>query len=198
MKPMDDDERTDLHEEAVLGACLYSSQGIEQVRSILDPCDFWSLGNQIIYRAILDLNDNGLPADPITVSDKLQEDGSLDLFGRNHIAELAALTTSAANAAHHAELIKQAAKRRRNAEDVALLSSQELLERRLGYAEVDLASARQEVADADDRAAHYYQLLVAAEEKVGELSARVGELEEQALLWQRRIEELESALGETR
>lgn len=51
-----------------------------------------------------------------------------------------------------------------------------LLQHRLGHAETDLASARQEVADADDRAAHYYQLLVAAEAEVEALTARVAEL----------------------
>lgn len=62
-------------EQYTIGALLIDPSGIYTVRSWLRPDMFATGFNKPIYTAMLDLADKGLPADPITLSDRVKQIG---------------------------------------------------------------------------------------------------------------------------
>lgn len=98
-------------EEAVLGAILLDRDAIFVVRGILtEPENFYAHGHQLIYEAILKLDDKMRPIDMLTVMEQLKKSGKLEAAGE--AAYLAALTNkvaSAANVEYHAYIVKQKA-----------------------------------------------------------------------------------------
>jgi len=97
-------------EEAVLGAMLISSEAISAVSELVDGGDFYKPSHGQIYKTAIALYTQGQPVDPITMADALEKQGLLEqIGGRVRIAELSALTTSTANAAHHARIVREMA-----------------------------------------------------------------------------------------
>src|SRR5437870_4772672 len=97
-------------EESVIGAMLLSGAAIEAVSDIIDAGDFYRESHARIYRAALDLYQDGQPVDAITVADKLDERGELEeAGGKQRIHELAALVPSTSNAAHYARIVREMA-----------------------------------------------------------------------------------------
>ena len=97
-------------EEAVLGAMLISPDSIGTVSELVDAGDFYKPSHGTIFKTAIALYSRGEPVDPITLSDALEKQGQLEqVGGRVRIAELAALTTSTANAAHHARIVREMA-----------------------------------------------------------------------------------------
>jgi replicative DNA helicase len=97
-------------EESVLGAMMLSPGAISAVSEILDAEDFYRESHGRIFQAALVLWAKGEPVDAITLVDQLEERGELeDVGGRARIHELAALVPAAANAAHYARIIREAA-----------------------------------------------------------------------------------------
>jgi replicative DNA helicase len=97
-------------DESVLGAMMLSPGAISAVSEILDAEDFYRESHGRIFQAALVLWAKGEPVDAITLVDQLEERGELDdVGGRARIHELAALVPAAANAAHYARIIREAA-----------------------------------------------------------------------------------------
>ncbi len=101
-------------EKAVLGAMLIDREAIDVVREILGPEEFYHVGHRKIFAAIRRLHDRGEPADPITVTEELSREGSLDdIGGAATLAMLAGDMATAVNAEYHAKIVLEAALRRR-------------------------------------------------------------------------------------
>lgn len=98
-------------EESVLGALLLSEGAIATVQELLRPEHFYrDETHGRIYEAVLDLYGRGTPVDALTLIDELAKRGILDqVGGRARIHELAVLSPAAANVAHHARLVREAA-----------------------------------------------------------------------------------------
>ena len=97
-------------EEAVLGAMLISPDSIGAVTELVNAGDFYKPSHGQIFKTALGLYGRGEPVDPITLADALEKQGLLEqVGGRVRIAELAGLTTSTANAAHHARIVREMA-----------------------------------------------------------------------------------------
>jgi replicative DNA helicase len=97
-------------EAAVLGAVLMENKALNNCLAIIDPEDFYSERNKIIYRALCELSDTGKPIDSIILSDFLRERGQLDrIGGQVYIAELLDSTVSSANVVHYTRIIKNKA-----------------------------------------------------------------------------------------
>jgi replicative DNA helicase len=100
-------------EESVLGAMLLSTGAVATVSEILTPSDFYRDSHAAIFRAALDLYARGEPVDALTVADELEKRGQLEeVGGAARIAELAALVPAAANAGHHARIVRDLAQLR--------------------------------------------------------------------------------------
>ena len=97
-------------EEYVLGAMMLSQTAIEAVSDIIDAGDFYRESHAKIYRAALDLFQRGFPVDAITVSDKLDENGELQVIGgKDRVREIATLVPATSNAGHHAKIVREMA-----------------------------------------------------------------------------------------
>ena len=97
-------------EESVLGAMMLSEAAIEAASTALDGGDFYRESHSRIYRAALDLYQQGQPVDAITVADKLDERGELaEVGGKERIHELAALVPATSNAGHYARIVREMA-----------------------------------------------------------------------------------------
>ena len=97
-------------EESVLGAMMLSESAIEAASGALDASDFYRESHSRIYRAALELYQQGQPVDAITVADKLDERGELaEIGGKERIHELAALVPATSNAGHYAKIVREMA-----------------------------------------------------------------------------------------
>jgi len=100
-------------EQRVLGAVLLKNAVLGEVRGILVAGDFYQNRHRVIFRAMCDLADQDMPIDYLTLIDDLKKAGKLDdAKGSEYVASLADDVPSAANVLHHAQMVKDCAKRR--------------------------------------------------------------------------------------
>jgi replicative DNA helicase len=97
-------------EESVLGAMMLSESAIEATSNVIDAGDFYRESHAKIYRAALELYQQGQPVDAITVADKLDEKGELvEVGGKSRIHEIATLVPATSNAGHYARIVREMA-----------------------------------------------------------------------------------------
>lgn len=95
-------------EQSVLGGMLLSRDAIDEVTEILTPQAFYKPAHETIYTAILDLYAQGEPADPITVSNWLAKNGTLDkVGGATYVHALVNAVPTAAHAEYYAEIVHE-------------------------------------------------------------------------------------------
>lgn len=95
-------------EEHVLGAILLSAAALIVCRDILAPdgSEFYLESHATIWKACLQLADQGGVVDAITVRDQLEQDGLIGVAGgRVRVHELAAIVPATANAGHYARIV---------------------------------------------------------------------------------------------
>ena len=93
-------------EEAVLGALMLEKAAFDQVGVILKPECFYVETHQVIFKAILQLNEANKPVDLLTVVEELRSMSSLDeVGGPYYISKLTNAVVSAANIEAHARII---------------------------------------------------------------------------------------------
>ncbi len=82
---------------SVLGAVLIEPESMEYTESLL-PEAFYHAGHQIIFRRILELNDEGQPIDLVTLTARLKDCGELeDIGGVSYLSKLAHAVPTTAN-----------------------------------------------------------------------------------------------------
>jgi replicative DNA helicase len=98
---------TDL-EEAVLGALMLENDAISDVMDVVRPESFYRIEHQKIFHAIVSLTEAGKPADILTVTHFLKQEGTLDLVGGAYfLSQLTDRVSGSANAEFHARIIQQ-------------------------------------------------------------------------------------------
>jgi replicative DNA helicase len=101
-------------EEAVLGAVLTAGRLLAEVAGQLEEADFYRPAHRAVWRAILRLADRGEPTDPVTVLGELDDSGELaDVGGGPFLHTLVEAVPTVANASRYAQLVAEAARRRR-------------------------------------------------------------------------------------
>jgi hypothetical protein len=118
LRPVPEPDREPPHnleaEEAVLGAVLASGRLLVEVAALLEEADFYRPAHRAIWRAILRLADRGQPTDPVTVLGELDDRGELaDVGGGPFLHTLIEAVPTVANGGHYAQLVAEAARRRR-------------------------------------------------------------------------------------
>lgn len=101
-------------EHSVIGSLLLDRDAIIKVASKLDPEDFYSTANGLIYEVIFDLYNRREPADLVTVASELSSRGVLDDVGGE--AQLANIMSGVYTSVHvefYADIVKREATRRR-------------------------------------------------------------------------------------
>ncbi len=100
-------------EKSLLGCMLMDKDAIITVSAWLLPEHFYAIKHQIIYSAILDLFNNALPVDLVTIVDKLKKQKKLTAVGgAAYVSELITTVATSAHAEEYGEIIKEAAIRR--------------------------------------------------------------------------------------
>ena len=92
----------------LLGALLVDNVYIPPVCSLLDESDFYERRHGEIFKAITQLFEENVPADLVTVTDKLQSNAMLDkVGGRAYLIELTEDVFSAAHSESYAEIVRE-------------------------------------------------------------------------------------------
>ena len=96
-------------EQVVLGSILIDADAIHQVRDILDKPEALHVErHQWIYKAILDLSDESVPPDFLTVQDVLEQRGQLKAAGGiTYITNLINLVPTSIHAEHYARIVRR-------------------------------------------------------------------------------------------
>jgi replicative DNA helicase len=137
-------------EQSVLGSVLLQPSALISAMEYLQTHDFYRRAHQLIFQAMIDLNDNNEEIDVITVANLLETNKQLeDVGGAPYLAELANVVPTAANVEYYAKIV----------EERSLL-------RRLIQASTDIISETYEESE------DVSNILDAAEQKILEVSER--------------------------
>ena len=137
-------------EQSVLGSILLQPSALISAMEFLQAHDFYRRAHQLIFQAMIDLNERNEEIDVVTVSNVLETNKQLeDVGGSAYLAEIANVVPTAANVEYYSKIV----------EERSLL-------RRLIQASNDIISETYE--ESDDVAS----ILDAAEQKILEVSER--------------------------
>lgn len=107
----------ELAEQQALGGMLISAEAIRDVTSIVNSVDFHRPAHQLIFDAIVALNERGEPVDAMTVDAELTKRGEAGRYGGPvYLVELTEKIPTAANAGHAAGQVATKAVLRRMTE----------------------------------------------------------------------------------
>src|SRR3989338_1531157 len=94
-------------ELSVLGAMLIDKDSVITIAEFLKSNDFYDNRHSEIYKAMLDLYEERVPIDILTVSEKLKKQKSLKRIGGSaYLAELANSVPTAAHVEHYGRIVK--------------------------------------------------------------------------------------------
>ncbi|MDL1971924.1 MAG: replicative DNA helicase [Deltaproteobacteria bacterium] len=95
-------------EQSVLGGILIDNEALPKVLEIIEPNDFYRDNHKKIFLAFLELFENNIPLDIITVTELLQKKGELtNIGGATYLASLVDSVPTTANITHYAKIIKE-------------------------------------------------------------------------------------------
>lgn len=100
-------------EQSVLGAMLLDKDAVINVAGWLLPDHFYEQRHALIYENIIELFEQGLPIDIVTLSDKLKGKNVLKkVGGRAYLTDLVSMVPTAAHASEYGEIVRNNAVRR--------------------------------------------------------------------------------------
>lgn len=95
-------------EKSLLGSILIDKDGINKVADHLRAEDFYSRGHQLVYEAAFALFEKREPIDLLSLSNKLQEMGSLEqIGGRAYLTSLATSVPTSAHVSSYAKIVQR-------------------------------------------------------------------------------------------
>ena len=101
-------------EEAVLGSILLASDSIISVMESLTPEDFYRVSHQLIFAAMIELNQNNIDIDAITVSEILRQKNQMEnIGGEVTLIELLDKVPTAANVEYYTQIVLEKSTRRK-------------------------------------------------------------------------------------
>ncbi len=101
-------------EQAVLGAIFLNTDALADAMEYVEADDFYRRAHQILFQAMIDLNNDGEAIDVLTVQNYLTTNNQLDdVGGVAYIAELATSVPTAANAGYYAKIVEEKSMLRR-------------------------------------------------------------------------------------
>lgn len=97
-------------EQATLGAMLMEREAVARVVDTLEVDDFYSPQHQVLYRAVIDLFNDGDPVDLVTLQARLQDRGQLETIGGvNYLVTLQEAAPTAAAVGTYARIVREKA-----------------------------------------------------------------------------------------
>lgn len=111
-------------EQSILSAILIENRTLPEVLEILSEQDFYRGVHSKIFKGMVELFERNEPADLVTLTNLLKEQGQLEsVGGASYLAELVDTVPMAVNASHHAKIIKEKAILRRLIERSAAITT---------------------------------------------------------------------------
>lgn len=100
-------------EQSLLGCLLLDKDAVIAVSGWLIPEHFYDERNAIVYSNILELFNDAIPVDLVTLSDRLKKKKMLSkIGGRTYLADLSSTVSTSSHAEEYANIIKESATRR--------------------------------------------------------------------------------------
>ena len=100
-------------EESVLGALLLDKDAIIAVAEFLSSEDFYDERHKTIFDSCIDLYEERIPIDVLTVAERLKKKKTLKkIGGASYLAEIANKVPTAAHVEHYGKIVKDAATKR--------------------------------------------------------------------------------------
>lgn len=97
-------------EASLLGSILLDAEAMTKIADSLRPDDFYEARHQTIFRAIMSLYEKQRPIDVLTLSEKLESTGELDVVGgSSYLTELVNAVPSAAHVSEYSEIVRHKA-----------------------------------------------------------------------------------------
>jgi len=97
-------------EMSILGGVLLDNEAINRALEVIRPEEFYRESHRKIFRAMIDLSNNGEPCDLITLTTALKKKGELeDTGGGAYLAALVDYVPTAANIAFYCRIVKEKA-----------------------------------------------------------------------------------------
>ncbi|CAJ1177903.1 replicative DNA helicase [Companilactobacillus nantensis] len=101
-------------EQAVLGAVFLTQDALIEAMEYVEAEDFYQHANQLVFQAMMNLNDEEEPVDVVTVQNELDRLNQIeDIGGVSYLAELASAVPTAANTTYYAKIVKNKSTLRR-------------------------------------------------------------------------------------
>ena len=95
-------------EQAVLGGLMLAPDALDKVADRLSEQDFYRKDHRLIWRAINELANKGMPCDAVTLGDWFDSNGLAEMVGgASYLIELANSTPSAANIAAYGDIVRE-------------------------------------------------------------------------------------------
>ncbi len=95
-------------EQSVLGGLMLAPDALDRVADRLAELDFYRRDHRLIWRAINELANKGMPCDAVTLGDWFETNGLAEMAGgAGYLIELANNTPSAANITAYAEIVRE-------------------------------------------------------------------------------------------
>jgi replicative DNA helicase len=93
---------------SVLGGVLLENEALNKALEILRPDDFYRDSHRKIFSALIELSNRGEPADLVTLTAALQQQGALEAVGgSSYLATLVDYVPTAANITYYCRLVKE-------------------------------------------------------------------------------------------
>lgn len=100
-------------EESVLGALLLDKDAVIAIADFLSPDDFYDARHREIYICAIDLYEDRVPIDVLTISEHLKKRKALKkIGGAGYLADLANKVPTAAHVEHYGKIVKDQALKR--------------------------------------------------------------------------------------
>jgi replicative DNA helicase len=97
-------------EQSVLGAILLENEALVKVLELLNERDFYQEAHRWVFQAMIELFEENVPIDLLTVTERLRKRDRLEAVGgAAYLAELVELVPTAANVWHHARIVREKA-----------------------------------------------------------------------------------------
>lgn len=100
-------------EKSVLGSILFEEDKLADIEALIDAKDFYLKAHQLIFKAMVALNDVNKNIDVVTLKDYLQNHDQLeDIGGITYLVQLADAVPTAGNAEYYAQIVADKARLR--------------------------------------------------------------------------------------
>ncbi|MEE8302246.1 MAG: replicative DNA helicase [Candidatus Tectomicrobia bacterium] len=97
-------------EQGVLGAILLENEALVRVLEILNERDFYQEAHRWIFQTMVELFEDNVPIDLLTVTERLRKNDRLGAMGgASYLTELVDMVPTAANVSHHAHIVRDKA-----------------------------------------------------------------------------------------